>query len=252
MKAVLYTRRSKKRDKDQINSHDIQEQAIRSFAERNGIALVGQFADSQTGTNNDREGWKDMIQTLNSMESLSVIFYKVDRIARNLSVFADIERLADTGRVFVVENGSKPIDSTTLGLFMVMAKRESELISARTRASYQLLKERAEREGTKLKWGNPNPRKLAKKGCSGNASMAYKFWYPILESIYTNYHEKYAGLFFHEGKPRRMQKKDLLAILDKQGIRTRRGNKITYQSLISAEDAFKTVNGCSPMDYFNG
>ena len=67
MKAVFYTRRSKKRDKDQINSHDIQEQAIRSFAERNGIELVGQFADSQTGTNNDREGWKDMIQTLNSM-----------------------------------------------------------------------------------------------------------------------------------------------------------------------------------------
>jgi DNA invertase Pin-like site-specific DNA recombinase len=251
MKAVFYTRRSKKRDKDQINSHDIQEQAIRSYAERNGIELVGQFADSQTGTNNDRVGWKQMIETLNGIESLSVIFYKVDRIARNLAVFADIERLADGGRVYVVENGSKPIDSTTLGLFMVMAKRESELISARTRASYQLLKARADKDGSKLKWGNPNPRKLAKKGCSGNSSKAYQFWYPILESIYTDYYKNYGGLFVFEGKPRKIQKKDLLEMLDKQGIRTRRGNKITYQALISAEDSFKDVNGCSPMDYFN-
>ena len=40
-----------------------------------------------------------------------VVFYRVDRIGRNLSVFHGIEKMMDAGRVYVVEHGDEPVDN---------------------------------------------------------------------------------------------------------------------------------------------
>ena len=92
------------------------------------MELVRHFSDSTTGTNNNRPAWKEMLNFLKKNKDHVVVFYRVDRIGRNLSVFHGIEKMMDAGRVYVVEHGDEPVDSMTLGIMMTMAKQESKTL----------------------------------------------------------------------------------------------------------------------------
>jgi DNA invertase Pin-like site-specific DNA recombinase len=245
MDAVFYTRKSKSRHQDQKNSEEIQVKVIEEYADRNGMRLVKHFHDSSTGTNNRRPSWRSMLRFLEKHKDVVVVFYRVDRIGRNLSVFEGLESLMDSNRVYVVEHGSEPIDSMTLGIMLTMAKQESKNISIRTKAAYKLLKEKY---GDELRWGSPNTDKLARTGQTANQHAVIEHWTPIFEFIYGSEHLFPDYLLFKTtGRPR----KDLvIQMLNAKNITTRRGNPITYQSLQRAEKTFTAVTGSTPWERF--
>lgn len=246
MEAVTYIRKSKKRSTDQVNSHHVQLQAITDFAEMNGIELVNHFQDSATGKNNERQGWKNLLNCLSENKELNLVVYRVDRLARNFGVLQDLEPLVDAGRVYVVENGPQAIDSQTLALFLMMAKRESANISARTRATYKLLKAKADKSGVPLKWGTPDGKTLSQLGRDASQREVLRTWEPIFRFCYEDISFT-SDYCFKTGKPK---KKALLALLNRNNFTTRRGNPITYQAFLRAEGTWQAVYGMKPFQYY--
>lgn len=245
MEAVFYTRKSKSRKDEQKNSHQIQIEVIRDYAERNNIRLVRHFQDSASGTNNQRPAWKEMLKFLKQNKECVVIFYRVDRIGRNLSVFDGLEKLIDSNRVYVVEHGDDPVDSMTLGIMMTMAKQESKNISIRTKAAYKLLKEK---HGDKLKWGAPNPMALARSGQDANSMAVVQHWTPIFEFIYGD--ESMYPNYMRFQSTKRLRKDLVVQMLNAENLTTRRGNPITYQALQRAEKTFTAITGSTPQERF--
>ena len=248
MKAVFYTRKSKSRSQEQRNSHEIQMSVIKDYADQNKMTLVRHFQDSSTGTNNNRPAWKEMLQFLKSNPDHVVVFYRVDRIGRNLAVFAGIEELMDAGRVYVVEAGPDPADSMTLGIMITMAKQESKNISLRTKAAYKLLKSK---HGDDLVWGHPAPVELASQGQRSNQKAVVEHWTPIFRFIYGEYkdNEDFPQYMLFP-TTRKVRKELLIQKLNAENLTTRRGNPISYQSLQRAETTFTAITGSSPQDTF--
>ena len=245
MEAVFYTRKSKNRKGEQKNSHQIQIEVIKDYANRNNVKLVRHFQDSATGTTNQRPAWKEMLKFLKQNKECVVIFYRVDRIGRNLSVFDGIEQLIDSNRVYVVEHGDDPVDSMTLGIMMTMAKQESKNISIRTRAAYKLLKAR---HGDKLKWGSPDPMALARSGQDANSMAVVQHWTPIFEFIYGD--ESMYPNYMRFKTTKRLRKDLIVQMLNAENLTTRRGNPITYQALQRAEKTFTAITGSTPKERF--
>ena len=245
MKAVFYTRKSKSRTKEQKNSHEIQIAVIKDYAERNSMELVRHFSDSTTGTNNNRPAWKEMLNFLKKNKDHVVVFYRVDRIGRNLSVFHGIEKMMDAGRVYVVEHGDEPVDSMTLGIMMTMAKQESKNISVRTKAAYKLLKEK---HGDQLKWGHPEPAELASEGQRANQSAVIEHWEPIFRFIYED--ETIFPKHMRFSTTNKIRKDMVIQKLNAENLTTRRGNPITYQALQRAEKTYTQITGSAPQERF--
>ncbi len=81
-KAAAYARFSSSNQRDE--SIDAQLRAIREYAEKNDIDIVREYIDrAKTGTNSDREAFRDMLHDSAGGEFELVVVHKLDRFARN-------------------------------------------------------------------------------------------------------------------------------------------------------------------------
>src|SRR5208283_2211011 len=98
----------------------VQEDALRRFAEREGGELVRLFRIAETASKSDeRKTFKELIAYAkkHAAELDGILFYKVDRAARNLFDYVELERIeTDYGVPFI--SVSQPTENTPAGRMM--------------------------------------------------------------------------------------------------------------------------------------
>lgn len=135
---------------------DAQREAIRVFAEREGLELIGleaddmRFVETETGKGHDALDRRPKLRA--ALEAARqrggpVVVAKLDRLSRDV---AFVSRLMAEKVAFIVAELGSDVDSFLLHIYAAVAEKERRLISERTRAALARLKAR----GVKL--GNPN------------------------------------------------------------------------------------------------
>jgi site-specific DNA recombinase len=98
-------------------SLDVQEDALRAYAQRVGGEIVRFFRIAETASKNDeRKTFKELLAyaKTNSHRLDGLLFYKVDRAARNLFDYVELERLeSESGIQFI--SVSQPTENTPAG-----------------------------------------------------------------------------------------------------------------------------------------
>lgn len=90
-----------------------QKDAIERHAERKGFRIVDWFSEKRTAAKRGRPHFEAMLRRLRAREADGVVIHKVDRSARNLADWADVEELLDSG--FDVEVASDNLDLGSRG-----------------------------------------------------------------------------------------------------------------------------------------
>jgi site-specific DNA recombinase len=121
MKRFLALARVSSREQEREGfSLEVQEEALRNYAEREGGQIVKLYRIAETASKNeDRTAFKSLLAYASdhAQELDGILFYKVDRAARNLYDFVELERLEDKHKIPVVFI-SQPTENTPAGRMM--------------------------------------------------------------------------------------------------------------------------------------
>jgi len=185
---------------------EAQKEAVRRFAEAEGIEIIAERTEVETGKGADaldrRPELADALATARRLRC-PVVVAKLDRLSRDVHF---ISGLMAHHVPFVVAELGADVDPFILHLYASLAQKERELISQRTREALA----RKKAQGAKL--GNPrNPAEAAAKGRQVIAAGADQFaadLAPIIEGI------RAAGITSLAG---------IADALNKRGVRTARG-----------------------------
>ena len=119
-KYIALARVSSREQEREGFSLDVQEAALRRYAERHGGEIVRMFRIAETASKREeRKIFKEFIQYAkkHACELDGILFYKVDRAARNLFDYVELERLeSEDGLPFI--SVSQPTDNTPAGRMM--------------------------------------------------------------------------------------------------------------------------------------
>lgn len=144
MKYVAYYRVSTKMQGRSGLGLDAQKAAVLSYLKNDKSLLVAEFEEIESGKNDDRVGLANAIDFCKRNKATLVIA-KLDRLSRNASF---IFKLKDSNVDFICCDLPEA-NTLTIGIFATLAQHERELISKRTKAALQALKERG------IKLGKP-------------------------------------------------------------------------------------------------
>ena len=212
MKAAIYTRKSTSSSHRQMNSHRVQKECVENFCNVHGYDLVQEFSDSLSGTTNNREGFQAAIKWLKEDQDRVLVVYRVDRIARNLSVWAELEPVM--GQLRVVELGNEPVNLMVLSVLLSVAAQESKNISARVKAAYKSIKAK----NPSHVWGNRDALLAVRE--EGEAVRKKN------ADAYANKLLKMDTMLRNSGVKTLRERVDFL---NEQGFTSRRGNPLTVQ-----------------------
>lgn len=145
-KYVAYYRVSKKIQGISGLGLAAQKSAVTKYVESQGGVIISEFTEIETGTNKKKriEIQKAIQQA--KAEGAVLAIAKIDRLARNVNF---VSSLMDTGIEFLACD-MPSANNFTIHIFAALAEQEAKLISSRTRAALQELKDK----GVKL--GKPN------------------------------------------------------------------------------------------------
>lgn len=172
MKFVSYYRVSTEKQGLQGNGIEAQKQAVARYLTSMNCELVGTFEEVESGANNKRPQLAAAIQTAKSKKAILVIA-KLDRLSRNA---AFLLQLQDSGVDFVACDMPNA-DKLSVGIIALLAQRERQLISERTKAGLAVAKQR----GVTL--GNPNASKAWKKAVAAIKERKQQFAATVIKSI---------------------------------------------------------------------
>ena len=141
---VAYYRVSTKRQGESGLGLEAQKAAVARHVKSTGGNLVAEFKEVESGKKNDRPEIEEAIAIARKTKSILLVA-KLDRLSR-CPVF--LFKLQDSGLPFVCCDYPQA-DKFTVGIMIVMAQKERDDISRRTKAALAALKAR----GVKL--GNP-------------------------------------------------------------------------------------------------
>ena len=118
MNAVIYARYSS--DNQRFESIDAQVRAIKSYAEKNGMTIVGTYIDEErSATSDDRPDFQRMMKDVENKQFTAVLVHKLDRFARNrydsafykrhlrnhgVRVYSMLENLDDSPESIILES----------------------------------------------------------------------------------------------------------------------------------------------------
>jgi DNA invertase Pin-like site-specific DNA recombinase len=148
-KAVPYYRVSTQGQGKSGLGLEAQREAVRRFAESEGLELVGEFQDVETGKGADALEKRPKLKAALAKAKLvggAVIVAKLDRLSRDV---AFISGLMAQKVPFIVAELGPDVDPFMLHVYAALAEKERALISTRTKAALAAAKAR----GVKL--GNP-------------------------------------------------------------------------------------------------
>jgi DNA invertase Pin-like site-specific DNA recombinase len=140
---------------------DAQRDAVMNFLNGGKWKLVAEFAEVESGKRKDRPELVKAI-ALCRKEQATLVIAKLDRLARNAAFLLN---LRDSGVDFIAVD-MPHADKFTVGIMALVAEKERDVISQRTRDGLAA----AKRRGTKL--GNPRPAKAVKRAVAANQQRA--------------------------------------------------------------------------------
>jgi len=161
MKYVAYYRVSTDKQGDSGLGLDAQKTCIADYSERTGSEVISSYTDILSGKSADRPELQAALTTC-ELTGATLIVSKLDRLSRDVEFVAKLLKSSIKFVCCDMDNA----DKTTLQVMAVMAERERELISRRTKEGLAAAKAR----GVKL--GNPN---LAAVRCT-DTSKARATW----------------------------------------------------------------------------
>lgn len=140
---------------------DAQRNSVRNYLNGGNWSLIAEFAEVETGKRNDRQELAKAI-TLCRKEKAKLLIAKLDRLARNAAFLLN---LRDSGVDFIAVD-MPHADKFTVGIMALVAEKERDMISQRTKDGLAA----AKRRGTKL--GNPRPAGAIKSAIKVNMQRA--------------------------------------------------------------------------------
>lgn len=160
---VAYYRVSTARQGQSGLGLEAQRQAVHRYASGAGGRLLAEFTEIESGKNNARPELARAIRQA-KVTGGRLIIAKMDRLSRNA---AFLLHLRDSGVRFVAADLPNA-DETVVGIMAVIAQREREMISLRTREALQVARRRLAEQGQRL--GNPNGAAALRRAGRGNAA----------------------------------------------------------------------------------
>lgn len=143
LKYVAYYRVSTKQQGFSGLGLEAQQTAVLAYIKRNGNKIVAEFTEQESGKKDKRPELLKAISTAKEHNAMLVIA-KLDRLSRNVSF---ISSLMDSKVKFVCCDMPDATE-LTIHIFAAMAEHERKLISQRTKAAMQALKDRGVKLGT--------------------------------------------------------------------------------------------------------
>jgi DNA invertase Pin-like site-specific DNA recombinase len=175
---IAYLRVSTQRQQRSGLGIEGQRATIARFAEAEGMTVIGEFVEIETGTGADAlERRPQLTAALARSAKCSVVVSKLDRLSRDV---AFVSGLMAQRVPFIVAELGRDADPFMLHLYAALAEKERRLISERTRAA--LAAKRA--NGAKL--GNPSVVAVGSLGRSVQTAAADAFvasLMPVVEAI---------------------------------------------------------------------
>jgi DNA invertase Pin-like site-specific DNA recombinase len=209
-KAVAYIRASTDEAK-QSNSFAVQKAIIEEFASRNGYSIEIVFSEYSSGRDDERTEFNNALKYCISNNAF-LIAYRVDRVARTMSIFSRIQdalpmlRFANLGDI-------QP-NLLLISVLLAVATNESQTTSTRVSAAMQHLK----KEGRVF--GNPNIntncRPLGLEAIKNNAKQYNNRIKSIVDDL------RLAGY---------TEFNSILDQINYLGVKTRSGKSWSYQNL---------------------
>ena len=222
---AIYTRKSTNTDSKQTISLARQTTEIKIFCDSHNLIIVKEFSESVSAKDNNRPEFKKLLDWLDQSANNIVVISNVSRLARNLRIWEHIENRLHQFRF--VEMGINVPTMFMVNSYLSVATQERINISNRVKASYQVLKAKF---GDDLKWGNPNIGEYSNKANEKKTELMQEHWKQIL----------YLDALLFSKYRHTMTQVRRVEILNDMGARTRRGKKITPQSLSRAHRKLET------------
>jgi hypothetical protein len=172
MKFVAYYRVSTDKQGLDGNGIEAQKQSVARYLASVDCELIGSFEEVESGADNTRPQVASAIQLARSKKAVLVIA-KLDRLTRNA---AFLLQLQDSGVDFVACDMPNA-DKLSVGIIALLAQRERQLISERTKAGLAVAKQR----GAKL--GNPKATEAWIKAMASIKKRKHEFATQALVSI---------------------------------------------------------------------
>jgi len=172
LKFVAYYRVSTGKQGLQGNGIEAQRIAVQRYLASLDCELLGNFEEVESGANNRRPQLAAALQLAKAKKAILVIA-KLDRLSRNA---AFLLQLQDSNVDFVACDMPNA-DKLSIGIIALLAQRERQLISERTRAGLAVAKSR----GAKL--GNPKPLRALVKAREAVQARKREFAQVALRSI---------------------------------------------------------------------
>jgi len=147
MKAIIYTRVSTKEQGKSGLGLEAQYNSITEFCSNENIEVLEHYSEIETGKGADAlEKRPKLAKALQHArkEGAYLVVAKLDRLGRNVSF---ISGLMESKVPFIVAQLGKDADAFMLHLYAALSEKERELISTRTKAALQVLKERGVKLG---------------------------------------------------------------------------------------------------------
>jgi len=140
---------------------DAQRDAVANYLKGRDGKLIAEFAEVESGKRNQRQKMEKAI-ALCRKERATLLIAKLDRLARNAAFLLN---LRDSGVDFIATD-MPHADKFTVGIMALVAEKEREMISQRTKDGLAA----AKRRGTKL--GNPRPSHAVQLAVAANLKRA--------------------------------------------------------------------------------
>jgi DNA invertase Pin-like site-specific DNA recombinase len=159
--AIAYLRVSTQRQHRSGLGLEAQRATIARFAEAEGLEIIGEFVEAETGKGADALDRRPKLAAALAAArtaKCSVIVSKLDRLSRDVAFVAGL--MAQRVPFIVAELG-RDADPFMLHLYAALAEKERRLISERTKAALAAKKASGARLG--------NPLNLAEAGATGRA-----------------------------------------------------------------------------------
>ncbi len=220
--AVAYLRVSTQRQGRSGLGLEAQREAIRRFAEAEGLTIISEHVEVETAKGSDAlERRPHLSAALAEARKAKcpVIVAKLDRLSRDVAFISGL--MAQKVPFLVAELGADA-DPFMLHLYAALAEKERALISERTKAALAARKAQGKRLGTA---GTPERAAAARAGVVANADAFAASVMPLIDGI------RAAGVTSLEG---------IAGALNARGVQTRRGgdwHATTVRNLLLRQSA---------------
>jgi site-specific DNA recombinase len=149
-KAAIYTRVSSDRQREEGASLDVQRDACLRYCAANGLLVMGEFTDVQSGLDADRPQYMRAVEMARARGVDKLVVWRYDRLGRDAAEYLPLIKGLKRIGIDVV-SVTQPTESYLMqGILGLMAEEESRQLSVRVSAS----KQRRFNEG---KWGGTPP-----------------------------------------------------------------------------------------------